>query len=224
MLNQAVVALQPLIYKFNNLMQDIIKQRSSIIQAKLPTKWGAFTLYALEQNSDGKEHVCIGMGELISNVEEQSISPVLVRVHSECLTGDAFSSLRCDCGPQLDSALEKIAKEGKGLVIYLRQEGRGIGLFNKIKAYNLQDQGQDTVEANINLGFEADQRNFTVAAEFLQQLGINKIRLMTNNPRKVDALELAGIEVVQRVEMKVGKNPHNEHYLSTKHGKLGHFL
>ncbi|PCI65366.1 MAG: GTP cyclohydrolase II [Gammaproteobacteria bacterium] len=197
-----------------------------LIQAKLPTSWGNFTLYAFEQHSDGKEHVGIGMGDIVSDKlgGQSNRNALLVRLHSECLTGDAFSSLRCDCGPQLNSALEKIAKEGRGLVIYLRQEGRGIGLINKIKAYALQDQGQDTVEANLNLGFDADQRNFDVAADFLKQLGINKIRLMTNNPKKVEALESAGIEITERVEMKVGKNPHNEHYLSTKHGKLGHFL
>ena len=189
-----------------------------IIQAKLPTKWGEFTLYALEKNSDNKEHVGIGMGEL------SSINPLLVRVHSECLTGDAFSSLRCDCGPQLDAALEKIAKEGRGLVIYLRQEGRGIGLINKIKAYALQDLGQDTVEANLNLGFEADQRKFDVAAELLSALGVDQIRLMTNNPMKVEALQAANIDIIERVSMKYGKNPHNEHYLSTKHGKMGHIL
>jgi GTP cyclohydrolase II len=188
------------------------------VQAKLPTKWGDFTLYALEKTADGKEHVGLGMGDLAAE------EPLLVRVHSECLTGDAFASLRCDCGPQLDAALEKIAKKGRGLVVYLRQEGRGIGLINKIKAYALQDQGQDTVEANINLGFEADQREFTVAAELLNSLNVHEIRLMTNNPKKVEALEAAKINVVERVPMKYGKNPHNEHYLSTKTGKMGHLL
>ena len=206
--------------------QNPINNVAQLIHAKLPTTWGNFTLYAFEKNSDGKEHVGIGMGDIVSDKFGGQFhhKTLLVRLHSECLTGDAFSSLRCDCGPQLNTALEKIAKEGRGLVIYLRQEGRGIGLINKIKAYALQDQGQDTVEANLNLGFDADQRNFDVAAEFLKQLGIDKVRLMTNNPKKVEALESAGIEITERVEMKVGKNPHNEHYLSTKHGKLGHFL
>jgi GTP cyclohydrolase II len=188
------------------------------VQAKLPTKWGDFTLYALEKTSDNKEHVALAMGDLSLD------APLLVRVHSECLTGDAFASLRCDCGPQLDAALEKIAVQRRGMVVYLRQEGRGIGLVNKIKAYALQDQGQDTVEANINLGFEADQRNFDVAAELLNALGIQQIRLMTNNPKKVEALKAANIDVVERVPMKFGKNPHNERYLSTKHGKMGHLL
>ena len=193
-------------------------QDTDTLQAELPTKWGNFMLYALEQTTDNKEHVGLGMGEL--NSEE----PLLVRVHSECLTGDAFASLRCDCGPQLDAALEKIAEQGRGLVVYLRQEGRGIGLFNKIKAYALQDQGQDTVEANINLGFDADLRTFEAAAELLNALGVKQIRLMTNNPRKVEALKEANIDVVERVPMKYGKNPHNEHYLSTKTGKMGHLL
>jgi len=192
--------------------------QTKIVQAKLPTKWGDFTVYALEQTSDNKEHVALGMGDL--SAEE----PLLVRVHSECLTGDAFASLRCDCGPQLDAALEKIAAQGRGMVVYLRQEGRGIGLINKIKAYALQDQGQDTVEANLNLGFEADQRKFDVAAQLLLTLGVRRIRLMTNNPAKVAALKAANIDIVERVPMKYGKNPHNEHYLSTKHGKMGHFL
>lgn len=199
-------------------MNDINTNQNKIIEAKLPTKWGDFTLYALEQNLDGKEHVALGMGDFSQN------TPVLVRVHSECLTGDAFSSLRCDCGPQLDAALQKISNEGRGLVIYLRQEGRGIGLVNKIKAYALQDQGQDTVEANLNLGFKADHREFNVAAEFLSSLGISSIRLMTNNPKKVEALKAENIDVVERVPMKYGKNPHNEHYLSTKTGKMGHYL
>jgi len=197
-------------------MSSIIPSTITLVQAKLPTKWGDFTLYALEKTADGKEHIGLGMGDLSAD------EPLLVRVHSECLTGDAFASLRCDCGPQLDAALENIAKIGRGLVVYLRQEGRGIGLINKIKAYALQDQGQDTVEANLNLGFQADQRKFGVAAELMQALGVKKIRLMTNNPRKVKALTEANIEVVERVPMNYGMNPHNEHYLSTKHGKLGH--
>jgi len=191
---------------------------SEILQAELPTRWGNFVLYALEETADHKEHVGLGMGDLAAD------EPLLVRVHSECLTGDAFASLRCDCGPQLDAALQKIAEQGRGLVIYLRQEGRGIGLFNKIKAYALQDQGQDTVEANINLGFGADLRTFEAAAELLNALGVKRIRLMTNNPEKVKALKEADIDVVERVPMKYGKNPHNEHYLSTKTGKMGHLL
>lgn len=192
--------------------------KQSTVNARLPTKWGDFTIHALEKSSDGKEHIALVMGELDSE------DPVLVRVHSECLTGDVFSSLRCDCGPQLEAAMEQISKLGRGVVVYLRQEGRGIGLVNKIKAYTLQDQGQDTVEANLNLGFEADQRNFSIAAEIMNSLGVSRVRLMTNNPRKVAALEQANIDVVERVPMKFGRNPHNENYLSVKHGKLGHLL
>lgn len=199
-------------------MKQAETEQIKTVQAKLPTKWGDFIVYALEETSDNKEHVALGMGDLAEQ------TPLLVRVHSECLTGDAFASLRCDCGPQLDAALEKIAQEGRGMVVYLRQEGRGIGLVNKIRAYALQDQGQDTVEANLNLGFEADQRKFDVAAELLDSLGVKRVRLMTNNPKKVEALQASNIDVVERVPMKVGKNPHNEHYLSTKHGKMGHLL
>jgi len=190
----------------------------STVNAKLPTKWGDFTIHALERSSDDKEHVALAMGDLSGD------EPVLIRVHSECLTGDAFSSLRCDCGPQLEAAIQKIAEIGRGIIVYLRQEGRGIGLVNKIKAYALQDQGQDTVEANINLGFDADHRNFEVAAEILDSLNVSKVKLMTNNPKKVAALKAAKIDVVERVPLQFGRNPHNENYLSTKHGKLGHFL
>ncbi|WP_196139463.1 GTP cyclohydrolase II [Aliikangiella sp. G2MR2-5] len=193
-------------------------KQNPIVSAKLPTKWGDFTIHALEKSSDGKEHVALALGDIASD------EPLLIRVHSECLTGDAFSSLRCDCGPQLEAAMQKIAEEGRGMVVYLRQEGRGIGLVNKIKAYALQDQGQDTVEANLNLGFQADQRNFSVAAEILDSLGVSQVKLMTNNPRKVAALKAAKIDVVERVPLKYGRNPHNESYLSTKHGKLGHYL
>jgi len=192
--------------------------KPTTVAAKLPTKWGDFTIHALEKASDGKEHVALVMGDMTSP------EPILVRVHSECLTGDAFSSLRCDCGPQLEAAMEKIADLGRGMIIYLRQEGRGIGLINKIRAYALQDEGMDTVEANLKLGFEADQRTFEVAREILCSLGVSQIKLMTNNPRKVAALESENIDVVERVPMQYGRNPHNEDYLSTKHGKLGHFL
>ncbi len=193
-------------------------QTNKLLQTKLPTKWGNFTLYALEQTTDKKEHVALGMGDLSTE------DPLLVRIHSECLTGDAFASLRCDCGPQLDAALEKIAQLGRGLVIYLRQEGRGIGLVNKIKAYALQDQGQDTVEANLNLGFDADHRKFDAAADFLKALGVKQVRLMTNNPEKMAAIEQANIDVIERIPTKYGKNPHNEYYLTTKTGKMGHLL
>ena len=197
---------------------DIKMSKKSTVHAKLPTKWGYFTIHALEKSCDGKEHVALAMGDLSES------EPLLIRIHSECLTGDAFSSLRCDCGPQLEAAMKKISEMGRGMIVYLRQEGRGIGLVNKIRAYALQDEGQDTVEANLNLGFEADHRSFEVAGEILTSLGVSKVKLMTNNPRKVEALQTANIDVVERVPLRYGRNPHNESYLSTKHGKLGHFL
>lgn len=187
------------------------------LQAKLPTPWGDFVIHALE-TTDGKEHVAMTFGDWKTD------EPVLARIHSECLTGDALFSLRCDCGFQLRAALEKIAEHGAGVLLYLRQEGRGIGLTNKIRAYSLQDQGMDTVEANEHLGFGADERDFKVASDALDVLGINQIRLMTNNPRKVSSMKDAGINVVERVPLKFGQNPHNAMYLSTKQSKLGHLF
>lgn len=150
--------------------------------------------------------------------------PVLTRIHSECLTGDALFSLRCDCGPQLEAAMERIGQEGRGIILYLRQEGRGIGLTNKIRAYKLQDQGKDTVEANVHLGFDADLRDYSVCSIMLGHAGARKLRLMTNNPRKVDALKALGFECLERVPHEIAANPHNEHYLQVKRGKLGHLL
>ncbi|MGO4999167.1 GTP cyclohydrolase II [Oceanisphaera sp. W20_SRM_FM3] len=186
--------------------------------SKLPTRWGTFTLIGFEEVGTGKDHAALVMGDLNDN------QPVLGRIHSECLTGDALFSLRCDCGFQLQAAMERIAKEGRGILLYVRQEGRGIGLLNKISAYNLQDQGKDTVEANVELGFDADMRDYTICADMLHDLGIKKMNLMTNNPRKVTALESFGIEVVERVPLEEGRNPFNEHYLDTKAGKLGHMF
>ncbi len=190
---------------------------NSRLQAKLPTPYGEFTIHALDLD-DGKEHVALTLGQWR---EEDA---VMARIHSECLTGDALFSLRCDCGFQLNAALQKIAESGAGVLLYLRQEGRGIGLTNKIRAYSLQDQGMDTVEANEHLGFGADERDFKVAAKALEQLGIEQIRLMTNNPRKVSSMCEAGINVVERVALQFGENPHNESYLSTKQSKLGHLF
>ena len=183
--------------------------------ALLPTPWATFTLRGLIDDS-GKEHALLYLGEL------SSPEPLPLRIHSECLTGDALFSMRCDCGPQLQSALEKIAELGRGALIYLRQEGRGIGLVNKIRAYALQDKGMDTVEANEQLGFAADQREYHLAVAMLQELGISSVELMTNNPRKVAALEKVGIKVSKRIPVVVGDNPHNAEYLATKKGKLGH--
>ena len=166
---------------------------------------------------DGKEHLAISLGELTG-------APVLVRLHSECLTGDALFSLRCDCGFQLEHALQRIAAEGRGVVLYLRQEGRGIGLANKMRAYSLQDQGFDTVEANHRLGFEDDERDFRIGADILRRLGFSSVRLLTNNPAKVAMMAGCGISVAERVPLKVGLNPLNAKYLDTKAKKSGHIL
>lgn len=184
--------------------------------AKLPTPFAEFQL-CVYLAGDGKEHLAITLGELKGE-------PLLVRMHSECLTGDALFSLRCDCGFQLEHALQRIAAEGRGAVIYLRQEGRGIGLANKIRAYALQDRGADTVEANTTLGFAADLRDYGVAVEMLRDLAVARVRLMTNNPKKLDALQSGGIEVVERIPIQCGRNPHNHAYLDTKADKLGHLL
>jgi len=188
-----------------------------IAEAQLPTPFAEFRITVFE-SADAKEHVVIALGDLSGD------EPPLVRVHSECLTGDALFSLRCDCGFQLDAALAAIAKAGRGTVLYLRQEGRGIGLGNKIRAYALQDQGSDTVDANHQLGFPADAREYDLAVQLLNALGLKRIRLMTNNPRKLDALTRDGIEVVERIALESGRNPHNEAYLRAKADKLGHWL
>ena len=186
--------------------------------SKLPTQWGVFDMHGFEDREKDKEHLILSMGD-IGNGE-----PVLARVHSECLTGDALFSMRCDCGSQLQAALQKIAEEGRGALLYLRQEGRGIGLLNKIKAYKLQDQGADTVEANEQLGFGADMRDYSICKNMLEHMKIKQVRLMTNNPRKVKALVDQGIDVVERIPLKTGMNPHNAKYLATKAGKLGHLM
>jgi len=191
-----------------------------VASSRLPTQWGEFELLGFLDEGTGKEHLIMAMDlNELANVEAP-----LIRLHSECLTGDALFSLRCDCGSQLKAALEKIAKEGVGAVLYLRQEGRGIGLLNKIKAYELQDQGADTVEANEQLGFHADQREYAVCKAMLDYVKVKQVRLMTNNPRKVKALEDLGIEVSERLPLQTGQNSHNEKYLQTKQGKLGHLM
>lgn len=187
-----------------------------IAESKLPTQFGEFRI-SVYNAEDGKEHVVFSMGDLTGE-------PPLIRIHSECLTGDALFSLRCDCGAQLEASLEKISDEGRGAVLYLRQEGRGIGLGNKIRAYALQDRGADTVEANHQLGFPADAREYGLAIDLLKSLKLCRIKLMTNNPRKFDALNAAGIEVVERVALESGRNPHNAKYLDAKRLKLGHWL
>ena len=191
---------------------------AKVAQANLPTRYGQFTAVAYKSTIDPDQHVALVKGE-ISNEE-----PVLVRVHSECLTGDVFGSLRCDCGEQIEKALNIIAEEGKGVLLYMRQEGRGIGLHNKIAAYALQDKGLDTVEANESLGFPADLRDYGIGAQILADLGVKKIRLLTNNPKKVVGLEGYGLHVVETVPLQVEPNPLNLHYLETKKQKLGHIL
>ena len=175
------------------------------------------TFYSFTGLEADKEHIVIKLGPA-------SINSPLVRLHSECLTGDALFSLRCDCGFQLQAAMENIAKAGRGVLLYVRQEGRGIGLLNKIRAYHLQDQGADTVEANVALGFAADMRDYTICADMLKALNVTSLRLMTNNPRKMKAMESFGIPVTERVPLQEGRNPHNEFYLSTKANKLDHMF
>lgn len=186
--------------------------------ANLPTKYGQFKIVSFTNNLDGKEHVAIVKGEV------KGQAGVLCRIHSECLTGDVFGSLKCDCGPQLEAALAQLEEHGQGIILYMRQEGRGIGLANKIKAYSLQDQGMDTVEANLHLGFDDDMRDYSVATEMLRHISPESIILMTNNPKKFEALRKAGIPIDERIPLKITPNPFNEHYLNTKKKKSGHLL
>jgi 3,4-dihydroxy 2-butanone 4-phosphate synthase/GTP cyclohydrolase II len=189
-----------------------------VASPSLPTKFGDFRVHAFRSTVTQEEHLALVMG----NISPEA--PVLVRVHSQCLTGDVFKSARCDCGAQLEIALEKIAAEGKGVLLYLLQEGRGIGLFNKLKAYQLQDQGLDTVEANHRLGFGADQRDYGVGAQILRALGVRRMRLLTNNPAKYVALAGYGLEIVERVPLEVPPTAHSRRYLQAKKNKLGHIL
>jgi 3,4-dihydroxy 2-butanone 4-phosphate synthase/GTP cyclohydrolase II len=184
----------------------------------LPTKYGEFTAIAYQSDIDADEHLVL----VIGNVSGEE--PVLVRVHSECLTGDVLSSLRCDCGEQIDIAMQTIAREGRGVLLYMRQEGRGIGFHNKLKAYALQDEGMDTVEANLALGLPADLREYGIGAQILVDMGLHRIRLLTNNPKKVVGLEGYGLEVVETIPIIISPNPHNLSYLRTKQKKLGHRL
>jgi 3,4-dihydroxy 2-butanone 4-phosphate synthase/GTP cyclohydrolase II len=189
-----------------------------IAEAKFPTKYGEFIAIAYKSDIDPDEHLALVMGDIATE------GSILVRVHSECLTGDVFGSLRCDCGEQVALAMETIAKEGQGVLLYMRQEGRGIGFHNKLLAYALQDKGMDTVEANLALGLPPDLRDYGIGAQILAELGLHKIRLLTNNPKKVIGLEGYGLKVVETIPIICPPNPYNRHYLETKQEKLGHQL
>lgn len=185
---------------------------------RLPTRVGEFTMHGFNEIQGDKEHIILTYGDISPD------EPLLIRLHSECLTGDSLFSMRCDCGYQLETAMAEIVKAGKGALLYLRQEGRGIGLINKIRAYHLQDGGADTVEANEQLGFAADLRQFDMCKPMLSHFGVTQVRLMTNNPRKVTSLQDVGVDVVEQVPLQVGRNQHNDEYLNTKAEKMGHMF
>ncbi len=206
-------------------IEDLIKYRlhnetlvEEVISVKMPTEYGDFDIVAFEDKTTGKSLFALRKGDWKDD------EPVLVRVHSSCVTGDILGSLRCDCGPQLHAAMKKVHEEGQGVVLYIQQEGRGIGFMNKLKAYKLQEEGRDTVEANVELGFKADQRDYGIGAQVLRSLGIRKLRLMTNNPKKRIGLIGYGLEIVENVPLEIEANQHNEMYLKTKRDKLGHFI
>lgn len=207
------------IISIKDLIEYRLRRESLIeeeVRVQMPTKYGDFELIAFRQTNTGEHHLALKKGDWGKD------EPVLVRVHSSCFTGDILHSLRCDCGEQLQKAMEMVEQEGKGLVLYMNQEGRGIGLLNKLKAYKLQEEGKDTVEANLALGFKNDQRDYGVGAQILRYLGVSKIRLMSNNPRKRAGLLGYGLEIVDNVPIEIVPNPHNEFYLQTKRDKLGH--
>ncbi len=196
------------------LAKETIVERQ--VEVNMPTNWGDFKLVAYKVNTNGQEHMALIKGSWKKD------EPVLCRVHSSCVTGDVFGSCRCDCGPQLHAAMEMVEKEGRGVIVYMNQEGRGIGLLNKLKAYKLQEKGRDTVEANLELGFKMDERDYGVGAQILRDLGVQKIKLMTNNPKKRAGLIGYGLEIVDNVPIIITPNPHNEKYLQTKKEKMGH--
>ncbi|WP_353137730.1 bifunctional 3,4-dihydroxy-2-butanone-4-phosphate synthase/GTP cyclohydrolase II [Pseudopedobacter sp.] len=212
--NMKVVSIQDLIsYRLEK--ESLIKREVSV---NLPTEWGEFQMVAFTQVNTGENHLAITKGAWKPN------EPILARVHSSCVTGDIFGSCKCDCGPQLHKAMEMIEKEGKGIIVYMNQEGRGIGLINKLKSYNLQEQGLDTYEANIALGFKMDERDYGVGAQILREMGVRKMRLMSNNPTKRAGLIGYGLEVVENVPIEIASNKHNERYLQAKRDKMGHTI
>lgn len=209
-----IISIEELI-KYRLEKETLIRRE---IGVDMPTKWGNFELIAYKQTNNDQEHLALIKGQW------ETGEPILVRVHSSCMTGDIFGSCRCDCGEQLQKAMELIEKEGKGVIVYMNQEGRGIGLLNKLKAYKLQEQGLDTVEANLQLGFQMDQRDYGVGAQILRDLNVSKMRLMSNNPKKRAGLIGYGLEIVENVPLAVKPNPHNQQYLETKANKMGHEL
>lgn len=215
--NLKIITIADLVeYRKKQVKEKVSIER--VVEINMPTKYGDFKMFGFINKLNGEHHVALVKGEINEDI------PVLTRIHSECLTGDVMGSKRCDCGEQFDLAMKKIAKEGRGILVYMRQEGRGIGLINKLKAYALQDQGYDTVEANVMLGFPADMRKYDVVAEILKDLGVKKVNLMTNNPRKINGLLDYGIEVENRVPIQINSNKKNEFYLKTKKEKLNHML
>jgi 3,4-dihydroxy 2-butanone 4-phosphate synthase/GTP cyclohydrolase II len=212
--NLKIISIEDLIaYRIKN--ESIISKDAHV---KMPTQWGNFDLIAYRQTTNDQEHLVLIKGEWKKD------EPVLVRVHSSCITGDVFGSCRCDCGSQLHKAMEMIEKEGKGVIVYMNQEGRGIGLLNKLKAYKLQEEGRDTVEANLELGFATDERDYGVGAQILRDLGITKIKLMSNNPKKRAGLIGYGLEIIENIGIEIESNEHNKFYLQTKRDKMGHSL